>query len=109
MTKRIRLEQVDGMFEDEYLVAHDYSHQRDEAEDGGETQVAVHQSQANERTWYHQSQGCHTDCSNTIFLEIEKQEEENDDQGNDDAAENLRQGLISIFDLTANFRTYALW
>jgi hypothetical protein len=33
----------------------------DESEDGGQTQGAVHQSKTDERTWYHQPKGSHTD------------------------------------------------
>ena len=101
-------DEVNGMLEDENLVTHDHSHQRDDTHDRGESEGAPHQSQANQCTRHHQSQGGDADQADAILLEVEQQEEENDDLGDSHAAEYLRQCLSIVFYLATDFRTDAL-
>ena len=80
------------MLKNQYLVTHNHSHQRDESEDRGEAEGTIHQSEANQRTRRHQSQGHHADGGDTISLEVEQQEEEHNDLCIGDALKDLWQG-----------------
>ena len=96
------------MLEDENLVTHDHSHQRDESEDGGQAEGAVHQSKTDERTGNHQRESSHADQRDAVFLEVEQQEEEHDNLCNHDAADNLGHGLVTVFYLAAHLAAHAL-
>ena len=96
------------MLKDENLVTHNHSHQRDESEDRGESECAVHQSETYQRTGCHQSQGHHTDDGDAVSLEVEQQEEEHDDLRNGNTAKDLRQCLVTVFYLAAHLSTHTL-
>ena len=97
------------MFEDKDFITHDNTHQSDKSEDRGKSQGTVHQTQTDECTWNHQCESDHTNCGDTVFLEIEEQEEKYDNQRNGKATKNLWQSFISIFDFSSDFTTYPLW
>ncbi len=96
------------MLEDENLVTHNHSHQRDESEDGGKAQGAVHQSETNQRTRCHQSQGHHTDGGDAIPLEVEQQEEKHDDLRNGNTTKDLWQSLVAVFYFATHLRANTL-
>ena len=96
------------MLEDQNFVTHNHSHQRDEAEDGGQTECTVHESQADECSRYHQCESSHTYQCDAVLLEVEEQEEEHDNHCNRDTADNLRHGLVAVFYLTAHLAAHAL-
>ena len=104
----IFLHQIVGMLEDQDLVTHDHSHQRDESEDGGQTQGTIHHAEAYQRTRDHQGEGHHTDEGDAVLLEVEEQEEEDDDHGYRDAADNLGHGLVAIFDLASHLAAHTI-
>ena len=103
----ILFDKVDGMLEYQDFVAHNHSHQRDDTHDGGQTQRAVHESQADECARNHQSQGCNADGCDAILLEVEQQEEENDDHGDGHTTENLRHGLGVVLYFATHFGAHS--
>ena len=90
------------MLENKYLVTHNHSHQGDESEDRSQAEGAIHQSETNKRTGNHQRQSHHTYGCDTVFLEVEQQEEEYDNLCDDDATEDLWQGFVAILYLAAH-------
>ena len=96
------------MLENQNLVTHNHTHQRDESKDRGKSQGTVHQSKTYQCPRNHQGQCNHTDSGYTILLEIEQQEEEHDDHRNGNTTDNLRHSLVAIFYLAAHLRAYAL-
>ena len=96
------------MLEDEDLVAHDHTHERDDTHDRRQAQHTVHQGQADEAAGQHQPEGGDAEGADAEALEIEQQEEENDDHRDGYAAEDLRQGLGVVFRLAAHLGADAL-
>ena len=95
------------MLEDENLVAHDDTHERDETEDAGQADGNVgdaqtyHGSRQTEQDGYH-AEGCQTEAP-----EVEEQEEENDDQRNGKARNDVGHCLQVLFRLAANLGAHA--
>ena len=96
------------MLKDENLVTHNHSHQRDESEDRGKSEGAIHQSETYQRTRRHQSQGHHTDDGDAVPLEVEQQEEEHNNHGDRNTTDNLRHSLVAVFYLAAHLSAHTL-